>query len=451
MELFKKFIQYNKKENLFQLKDKLLLAVSGGIDSVVLCALCKLANYDFAIAHCNFKLRAAASDNDEKFVEALAGIYNVPFYVKSFDTNTIAATKKKSIEETARELRYDWFELLRAENKFDCIITAHHADDNIETVMMNFFRGTGIKGLRGILPKHDKIIRPLMFARRNELEAFTTTNNLAFVTDHTNAENDFTRNYFRNTILPLVSERYPEAKENILKNIQRFTETEILYRQSIDLHLKKLTEPKGNEVHIPVLKLLKTVPLATVVYELIIAYGFTANQVDEAIALLQTETGKYILSATHRIIKNRNWLIIAPVKNTEAQNILIEEKDKRIVFEAGELLIEKSDILQVPLLNDSSIAVLAAAEITFPLLLRKWKQGDYFYPLGMKSLSAGGLGKKKLNRFLSDLKISIPQKENTWVIEMNKKIIWVVGRRIDDRFKITPATKNILKISYRPK
>ena len=444
MELFKKFIQYNKKENLFQPKDKLLLAVSGGIDSVVLCALCKQANYDFAIAHCNFKLRAAASDNDEKFVQHLAATYNTPFYVKSFDTSSIAATTKKSIEETARHLRYDWFEVLRAENNFDYIITAHHAEDNIETVMMNFFRGTGIKGLRGILPKHNKIIRPLLFARRNELEAFTTINNLAFVTDHTNAENDYTRNYFRNTILPLVSERYPEAKENILKNIQRFTETEILYQQSIDLHIKKLIKLKGNEVHIPVLKLLKTVPLATVVYELIKAYGFTAHQADEAIALLQTETGKYIQSATHRIIKNRHWLIIAPVKNTEALNILIEEKDKNILFEAGELQIEKPDILKVPILTDSSIAMLAAAEITFPLLLRKWKQGDYFYPLGMKK-------KKKLNRFLSDLKISVPQKENTWVIEMNKKIIWVVGMRIDDRFKITTATKNILKISYLPK
>ena len=451
MELFKKFIQYNKKENLFQPKDKLLLAVSGGLDSVVLCALCKQANYNFAIAHCNFKLREAASDADEKFVQHLAATYKVSFYVKSFDTISIAATTKKSVEETARNLRYNWFEVLRVENNFDYIITAHHADDNIETVMMNFFRGTGIKGLRGILPKHHKIIRPLLFARRNELQAFTTTNNLAFVTDHTNAENDYTRNYFRNTILPLVSERYPEAKENILKNIQRFTETEILYRQSVNLHIKKLAEPKGNEVHIPVLKLLKTVPLATVVYELIKGYGFTAHQVDETVALLQTETGKYIQSATHRIIKNRNWLIIAPVNTTEALNILIEKKDKRIVFEAGALQIEQHDILQLPPLNDSSVAMLAAAEITFPLLLRKWKQGDYFYPLGMKNLPAGRQGKKKLNRFLSDLKISVPQKENTWVIEMNKKIIWVVGMRIDDRFKITPATKTILKISYLPK
>ena len=444
MELLKQFIQYNKKENLFQPKDKLLLAVSGGVDSVVLCALCRQIGYDFAIAHCNFKLRGTASDNDEKMVQTLAATYNVSFYVKSFDTTTIAATTKKSIEETARDLRYDWFETLRIENNFNHIVTAHHADDNIETVMMNFFRGTGIKGLRGILPKHNQIVRPLLFARRNHLEAFAALNNLAFVTDHTNAENDYTRNYFRNTILPLVSESFPEAKENILKNIQRFTETEILYRQSIDLHIKKLIEYKGNEIHIPVLKLLKSVPLATVVYEIIKDYSFTAHQADEVIALLQSETGKYIQSATHRIIKNRNWLIIAPVQNTEAQNILVEEKDASIIFEAGELQLEMLDAIAFQPIANNLIATLDAAEITFPLLLRKWKMGDYFYPLGMKK-------KKKVNRFLSDQKLSLPQKENTWVIEMNKKVIWVVGNRIDDRFKVSPATINILKFVYLPK
>ena len=441
MELLKKFIQYNKKENLFQPKDRLLLAVSGGIDSVVLCALCKAAGYEFSIAHCNFKLRGAASDSDEKFVLQLAETYNVPVDIKTFDTTAIATTTKRSIEETARDLRYSWFEALRIENGFNYIVTAHHADDNIETVVMNFFRGTGIKGLRGILPRHGKIVRPLLFARRSELEAFTTNNNLAFVTDHTNAENEYTRNYFRNTLLPLVSQSFPEAKENILKNIQRFTETEILYRQAIDVHIKKLVEQKGNEVHIPVLKLLKTVPMATVIYEIVKEYNFTAHQVDEAIALLQSETGKYIQSATHRIIRNRNWLIISPVQNMQAQNILIEAADKRIHFEAGELQIEKADALQTKLTTDSSVAMLDAAEITFPLLLRKWKQGDYFYPLGMKK-------KKKINRFLTDQKLSLPQKENTWVIEMNKKIIWIAGIRIDDRFRVTDASEKIIKIVF---
>jgi tRNA(Ile)-lysidine synthase len=441
MELFEKFIAYIKKENLFQSTDKLLLAVSGGVDSVVLCALCKQAGYNFSIAHCNFKLRGEASDRDEQFVQGLAEKYGVSFYSTSFNTEVIAAETKKSIEETARNLRYQWFETLRSENNYNHIITAHHADDNIETVVMHFFRGTGIKGLRGILPKQNKIIRPLLFARRADLEAFVSTNQLAFVTDHTNAENDYTRNYFRNTLLPLVSQSFPEVKENILKNIQRFTETEILYRQSVDLHLKKLLEQKGNEVHIPVLKLLKTIPLATIVYEIIKAFGFTAHQTEEVVGLLKSETGKYVESASHRIIKNRNWLIIAPVVIMEAQHILIENTVKRIVFAGGEIAIEKIATDKVNLNSSPSIAMLDAGEISFPLLLRKWKQGDYFYPLGMQK-------KKKVNRFLTDQKLSLTQKENTWVIEMNKKIIWVAGLRIDDRFKTTPQTRQVLKLEF---
>jgi tRNA(Ile)-lysidine synthase len=238
-----------------------------------------------------------------------------------------------------------------------------------------------------------------------------------------------------------VSQSFPEVKENILKNIQRFIETEILYRQSVDLHLKKLLEQKGNEVHIPVLKLLKTIPLATIVYEIIKDFGFTAHQTDEVIGLLKSETGKYVESASHRIIKNRNWLIIAPVVITEAQHILIENTDKRIVFAGGEIAIEKIATDKVNLNSSPSIAMLDAGEISFPLLLRKWKQGDYFYPLGMQK-------KKKVNRFLTDQKLSLTQKENTWVIEMNKKIIWVAGLRIDDRFKTTPQTRQVLKLEF---
>ncbi len=444
MEFLTRFTAYIKKEKLFQSKDKLLLAVSGGVDSVVLCVLCRQAGFNFAIAHCNFKLRGAESDRDEKFVIELAKEYGVPLFTKSFQTIEVSKTTKSSIEEAARTLRYTWFEELRKEHIFNYILTAHHADDNIETVVMNFFRGTGIKGLRGILPKNGKIIRPLLFARRSELEAFTQSNNLAFVTDHTNAENDYTRNYFRNTILPLISESFSEANENILKNIQRFKETEILYRQAVDLHVKKLVEQRGNEAHVPVIKLLKTEPLATVFFEIIQGYGFTAHQVNEAISLLHAESGKYIRSATHRIIKNRNWIIIAPLETITAKHILIEETDHTIIFESGELQLEKLEATNFKLSSDKAIALLDAATISYPLLLRKWKQGDYFYPLGMKK-------KKKINRFLIDQKLSITQKENTWVLEMDKKIIWIVGLRIDDRFKITSTTSKLIKISLNTK
>jgi tRNA(Ile)-lysidine synthase len=441
MGLLEKFKENIKQQHLFQPKDKLLLAVSGGVDSVVLCELCKQCGFDFVIAHCNFKLRGTDSTRDEKFVAALAQKYDVPFSTITFDTNAIAAKEKKSIEETARYLRYKWFDELRIQNSYAFVVTAHHADDNIETVLMNFFRGTGIKGLHGILPKQNKIVRPLLFANKKELLVFATENKLEFVTDYTNAQNDFTRNYFRNELIPAVQKVFPAANENILKNINRFGEAEQLYNEAIEMYKKKLLELKGNEIHIPVLKLQKVTPLATIVYEIIKDYNFTAHQTEEVIGLLQSASGKYIASASHRIIRNRKWLIISPNQTKAANNILIEENNTAITFENGELQIEKCASLST-MGNEPSTALLDTAEIKFPLLLRKWKQGDYFYPLGMQK-------KKKISRFFIDQKLSLTQKENAWIIESNKKIVWVIGMRIDDRFKITDKTKNVIQIAFK--
>jgi tRNA(Ile)-lysidine synthase len=440
MNLQEKFKQYIKQQNLFQQKDKLLLAVSGGVDSVVLCELCKQAGCDFVIAHCNFQLRGEESERDEKFVKQLAEKYAAEFYTISFDTNAIAKKEKKSVEETARDLRYKWFEEIRNKNNYQLIVTAHHADDNVETVLMNFFRGTGIKGLHGILPKQNSIVRPLLFANKKMLEDFANANKLEFVKDYTNQQNEFTRNYFRNELIPSIKKVFPAAEENILKNISRLGEAEQLYNQAIAWYKKKLLEPRDNEIHIPVLKLQKAVPQSTIVYEIIKDYNFTPNQTEEVIALLQSESGKYIQSPSHRIIKNRKWLIISPNQTTAAQHILIEANDKKIIFENGGLKIEKFQQTEdYKPISSNLIAQLDAGEITFPLLLRKWKQGDYFYPLGMQH-------KKKLSRFFIDQKLSVPDKEKTWVIESNKKILWIAGLRIDDRFKITPKTKSVLEI-----
>jgi tRNA(Ile)-lysidine synthase len=230
-----------------------------------------------------------------------------------------------------------------------------------------------------------------------------------------------------------------------LKNISKFGEAENLYNQAIELHKNKLLEYKGNEIHIPVLKLKNAGTLVTIVYEIIKGYNFTANQAAEVIGLLDSESGKYVQSASHRIIRNRKWLIISPNQTTEAANILLEENDKTISFENGALQIEKLQLTtnHQPLTTNFT-AQLDASEIKFPLLLRKWKQGDYFYPLGMQR-------KKKLSRFFIDQKLSLTQKENIWVIETNKKIIWVVGMRIDDRFKITGKTKTVLQIAFKTK
>jgi tRNA(Ile)-lysidine synthase len=439
MDLLQRFKKHIQKETLFHGKDKLLLAVSGGVDSVVLCELCKQAGYDFAIAHCNFQLRDADSERDEKFVSELADKYKVDFHVVKFDTKSFAKERKISTQEAARELRYGWFEEIRKKNGYQYILTAHHADDNIETVMMNFFRGTGIKGIRGIEAKHGFIVRPLLFAHRSELEEFLQANKLDFVADYTNLQDDYTRNYFRNQVIPFIEKSFSEVNENVLSNIGRFREVELLYQQAVNLHKKKLIEVKGNEIHIPVLKLKKTVPLHSIVYEIIKEYGFSASQTDEVIALLDSESGKYVQSSSHRIIKNRKWLIIAP-NEAEKTDIIIIDGPGNWQFAIGNLQIETTPTSNFKPQTSNSLACLDADEIKYPLLLRKWKQGDYFYPLGMKK-------KKKLSRFFIDQKLSKTEKEKVWVIEMDKKIIWVVGYRIDDRVKITDKTKTVLKIT----
>lgn len=452
MNLLQRFQQYIIDHRLFSPQDTLLLAVSGGIDSVVLCELCKQAGFSFVIAHCNFTLRGAESERDAAFVQQLALAYNVPFFKKEFDTRAYAGSHKLSIQEAARELRYAWFtELLKSEvgagpgtgNRQlvtgNCLVTAHHLDDNIETMLMHFFRGTGIHGLRGMLPKQGFIVRPLLFARKQELQQFATENSLRWVEDSSNAQDKYSRNYFRNQLIPLIQKIYPEAENNLASNLRRFADMELLYEQAVGLHKKKLLEYKGQEVHIPVLKLQKSQPLHSIVYEIIKEYGFTPAQADEVVRLLESESGRYVQSASHRIIKNRRWLIIAPAQTEHAQTLVIDEDESKVVFENGALTFESLKNKDLQLINDAATALIDHATLQFPLLLRKWKKGDYFYPLGLKK-------KKKVARFLIDQKLSLTDKEKVWVLESNKKILWVVGLRIDDRFKITGATKQILKI-----
>ena len=440
MELLQQFNKYISDHHLFDAKDKLLLAVSGGADSAVLCALCAESKFDFAIAHCNFRLRGEESNRDEAFVRSLGKKYNIDVFVKTFDTAAESKLRKTSTEETARDLRYDWFKIILGENKFKYLLTAHHTDDNIETVLMNFFRGTGIKGLRGILPKQAYLIRPLLFAHRKAIEAYAEKNNTEFVTDSSNASDDHTRNFFRNKLIPSIENIFPNVKGNITANIERFNDISLLYHESITAIKKQLEEKKGNEIHIPVLKLLKTKPLHTVIHEIIKDYGFTAAQIPEAEKLLNSGSGKYMLSSTHRILKNRNWLIISPIgANDDQAYFIIEKETASVHFPQGELKIQTVE-KPAALAAENNMAFIDATDLPYPLLLRKWKQGDYFYPLGMQK-------KKKLSRFFSDNKLSLADKEKVWVLESDKKIIWIVGYRIDDRFKVSGQPGYILKLN----
>jgi tRNA(Ile)-lysidine synthase len=377
-------------------------------------------------------------------VQGLGKKYSKQVLVKHFDTMAYAEQQKVSVQVAARDLRYAWFEEATRHSPLATrILTAHHLDDNVETLLMKFFKGTGVAGLHGILPKQGKLVRPLLFARKEELLQFAQQHQLQWVEDSSNAQDKYARNYLRHQVIPSLQQLYPEVVTNLADNIDRFREVEVLYQQAVEGHRKKLLEYKGEEIHIPVLKLRKAEPLHTLVYEIAKPYGFSPAQVPDIVRLLDSGSGRYVGSVSHRIIRNRNWLIIAPVATEVAKHILIEEKDTLIPFAMGSLQFTRLSIASSPLTTHHSIACIDSKHIHFPLLLRPWKAGDYFYPLGMQK-------KKKLARFLTDLKLSKTAKEQVWVMESQKRIVWVVGMRIDDRFKITDATANVLQVELKP-
>lgn len=455
MDLLQRYTTYIQRNHLFQPTDKLLLAVSGGIDSVVLSHLTKSAGYLFGIAHCNFQLRGEESERDEAFVRELARSLAVPLFIKRFDTKSYAAERKVSIQVAARELRYHYFrEILDGNTNKDLmtgsadasasyrfLVTAHHLDDNIETVFMNFCKGTGIRGLRGIQSKQERIVRPLLFASREDIMEYAHQHDLHWIEDSSNDETKYTRNYFRKVVLPSIEKIYPQLRNNLQNNINRYNEVADLYSQAVAVHKKRLLEQNGDEVHVPVLKLAKIAPRSTLIYEIIKDYGFTAQQVEEVEKLLTSDSGKYITSTTHRILRNRAWLIISPLESSRDTIVVMEKDDEETFFDQSRLQLKRLEGGAVTFSADNAVAVLDAKEVQFPLIIRKWKEGDYFYPLGMKKK------KKKLSRFFIDQKLSLSQKEKVWVVESHKKIVWVIGYRIDERFKITPSTRQALQLT----
>jgi len=427
---------------------KIIVAVSGGADSMVLAALLHRCGAPILLAHCNFRLRGAESDGDEALVREWAGSQALPLEVRHFDTRRLLEERGGNLQELARELRYSWFEQLRREHGYELIATAHHRQDGVETMLINFFKGTGIAGMHGILPRQGRLIRPLLSFSKEELVAYAEQNGIPWREDSSNRKDDYTRNAVRHQLLPLAEKLFPNAVANLAGNIQRFAEAELLYREAVERYRRKLIEQRKNDWYIPVLKLQHVRPLDTILLELLLPFGFTAAQLKDARGLLQAESGRYLASATHRLIRDRNFLILTALESGQSNHILVAADDKRAEAPGFGLDIRyraaRPDIQELKKLQPHELCVDSRL-LRFPLILRPWKTGDYFYPLGM------GRKKKKVSRYLIGEKVPLHEKEKIWVLESDRKIVWVVGMRPDERFRITEKTADCYFFSVKPR
>ncbi len=442
MELEKRFQQFISSNRLFSKKDRLLIAVSGGVDSVVLAHLCKQSSCDFAIAHVNFNLRGEESEGDQELVRDLSTQLKVPFYSELLDATSFAGEKKISIQVAARDLRYRYFETIANAEGFDKVLTAHHADDNAETMLMNFLKGTGIDGLRGIPMVRKKICRPLLFATKEDILEYARLKGLHYREDSSNLTDKYTRNVVRMEIFPALEKAYPQFRHNLRENIFRFGEISVIYRNTISSKLKKLVVEENGETKVPVAAVLGSGFAKSLLHEILGPLGFTTAAIHDAEKLLYAESGRYIQSDSHRVLRNRNWLIISTSKQDDQSIILIEKGTTTINFAEGTLNLLTGDGSEIS--DDANVAIVSSKMVGYPLILRRWKTGDYFYPLGMKH-------KKKLSRFFIDKKLSLFEKEKVWVLESDKRIVWVVGMRIDDRFRVCAPTEETLRITLVPK
>ena len=434
-----KLEKYIRDKQLFEKNDKLLLAISGGADSVALAYLLKQLEYNFTLAHCNFGLRNKESEKDEVFVKELAKKLGVKCFTKSFETQKFAIKNKISIQMTARDLRYEWFEILRKEKGCDFVLTAHHRDDNMETFFINLLRGTGIKGMLGIDRIKEKIIRPLLFANKDEIYYFLKKNKIKFREDSSNKDTKYLRNKIRLQLLPLLKEINPSFNETLTKEKNYLSSVSAIYFTEIEKQKKKILKQKENYFTISKVELKKLNPLETYLYEFLKPFGF--SNIEDIACTISKQSGKQFFSSTHRITIDRKELIIQAIRQNEKVEILIEKVDNECFYPLH-LEFSISDNLEIK--KDKGIAMLDFNKLKFPLVLRKWGKGDFFTPFGMK-------GKKKLSDFFIDNKISIPEKEQIWILCSANEIVWIVGYRISEKFKITEPSKKAYIVQLKKK
>lgn len=437
--MFEEFLSYIRKNNLFKRQDRLLLAVSGGIDSMVMLHLFIKLGTDIGIAHCNFCLRNKESDKDEDLVKEFASEKKIPFYSIRFNTKEHARKRGISVQMAARELRFEWFEKIRIKNNFDFVGVAHNLDDKIETLLINLTRGTGLTGLTGMKPLSNRIIRPLMFATRNKIEEYCSDNHIIFREDKSNAETKYTRNKIRHLVIPVLKEINPSVKETLNETAERLSGIDEIISCYIDDIRSQISVKRGAATVFNVEKLKTHQKSKALIFELFSPYGVAGSATGDLLRLMTRSTGKQIFSKTHRILRNRDELIVTPlVTRSQGYYEINGVEDFLLVPGIKSARIKNSGPVYI-IPREKSVASIDSEKIRFPLIIRRWKTGDFFYPLGMKQ-------KKKLSDYFIDRKYSLVKKENTLILESEGKIVWIIGERIDERFKVTVSTSMILMI-----
>ncbi|HLG35066.1 MAG TPA: tRNA lysidine(34) synthetase TilS [Bacteroidia bacterium] len=434
------FLQFIRKEKLFSPFEKILLAVSGGVDSVVMCELFHQSGLKFGIAHCNFKMRGKESDDDEKFVGKLAEKYNVPVHSKSFLTEQYADERKISIQMAARELRYSFFEEVRTGNNYSFIATAHHQSDVMETMLLNLTRGTGISGLHGILPKRGKIIRPLLFAARDEIEKFALENKISFRVDSSNASEKYQRNLIRKKIVPALKQINPSAENSFYESSLRMRGAEKLLLDFVDAFSKTNVTTKKDKTMIPIQAVASFDYGEAVLFELLKPFGFSSSDVVSIFEAADSISGKQFYSSTHCLTRDRKYFIITPLtESSSGVTVCVGSAPAKIIFQERVFFFSTEDAKKFSVPRSSEISCLDFDKIKFPLTLRRWKPGDRFQPLGMKT-------GKKVSDFLVDMKVPMSEKKNVLVCLSEDKITCLPSFRIDERFRVTGKTKTVLVI-----
>lgn len=418
-----KITEYINHLRLFSVEDKVLVALSGGADSVALLRLLLSAGYSCEAAHCNFRLRGKESDRDEEFVRRLCREQQVELHVTHFDTEKIAEERHISIEMAARELRYDWFEELRKERRTAVTAVAHHRDDSVETILLNLIRGTGINGLLGIRPKNGFIVRPLLCMDRAEVVDYLKSIGQEYVTDSTNLQDDYTRNKIRLNLLPAMQEINPSVKESILATAEHLADAAAIYKKGIEEGKLRVSVPQGIRI-----EALKREPAPeTLLFEILHPLGFNAARVKDIYRAIDGQPGKVFTANGYRVLKDRDLLWMEESKELTPPRLQMEE------------LPYTPDFI-IP--RDKDTACLDADKLRAPLTLRLWRQGDSFVPFGMK-------GTKKVSDYLTDRKFSRLRKERQWVLCCGEDIAWLVGERTDNRFRVEEETKRVVVIRVR--